>query len=94
MAGARWSSGQCYLKLLRDSVGTLSRWSWLYLQSVPTKPHWARVVDYGPFSLWVIHKEGLCPSSRNINVLMIMMMMNLGTKEYHISPSYFLAFNT
>jgi hypothetical protein len=26
---------------------------------------------YGPFSLWVIHKEGLCPSSGGINSLMI-----------------------
>jgi hypothetical protein len=33
----------------------------------PTNPHWARVVGYGPFSLWVIHKEGLCPSSGDIN---------------------------
>jgi hypothetical protein len=29
----------------------------------PTNPHWARVVGYGPFSLCVLHKEGLCPSS-------------------------------
>jgi hypothetical protein len=28
-----------------------------------TNPHWTRVVGYGPFSLCVIHKEGLCPSS-------------------------------
>jgi hypothetical protein len=27
-----------------------------------TNPHWARVDGYGPFSLCVIHKEGLCPS--------------------------------
>jgi hypothetical protein len=33
------------------------------------------VVGYGPFSLWVIHKEGLCPSSGDINRLMMMMMM-------------------
>jgi hypothetical protein len=32
------------------------------------------VVGYGPFSLWVIHKEGLCPSSGDINRLMMMMM--------------------
>jgi hypothetical protein len=31
------------------------------------------VVGYGPFSLWVIHKEGLCPSSGDINRLMMMM---------------------
>jgi hypothetical protein len=29
------------------------------------------VVGYGPFSLWVIHKEGLCPSSGDINRLMM-----------------------
>jgi hypothetical protein len=37
----------------------------------PTNPHWAGVVGYGPFSLWVIHKEGLCPSSGDINRLMM-----------------------
>jgi hypothetical protein len=55
--------------------GTLSRWSRLHLQSLAhTNPHWARVVGYGPFSLWLIHKEGLCPSSRDINRLMMMMI--------------------
>jgi hypothetical protein len=44
-----------------------------------TNPHWARVVGYGPFSLWVIHKEGLCPSSGDINRLMVMMMMMMIT---------------
>jgi hypothetical protein len=29
------------------------------------------VVGYGPFSLCVIHKEGLCPSSGDINRLMM-----------------------
>jgi hypothetical protein len=33
------------------------------------------VVGYGPFSLWVIHKEGLCPSSGDFNRLMMMMMI-------------------
>jgi hypothetical protein len=33
-------------------------------------------MGYCPFSLWVIHKEGLCPSSGDINRLMMMMMMN------------------
>jgi hypothetical protein len=28
-------------------------------------------VGYGPFSLCVIHKEGLCPSSGDINRLMM-----------------------
>jgi hypothetical protein len=46
-----------YLELFHASEGT---------------PHWARVVGYGPFSLCVIHKEGLCPSSGDINRLMLM----------------------
>jgi hypothetical protein len=55
-----------YLELLRALEGTLSRWSRLHLQSLaPTNTHWARVVVYGPFSLYLIHKEGLCPSSGN-----------------------------
>jgi hypothetical protein len=33
----------------------------------------AHVVGYGPFSLSVIHKEGLCPSSGDLNRLMTMM---------------------
>jgi hypothetical protein len=60
------------------SEGPLSHWSRLHLQSVaPTNPHWARVVGYGPCSLCVIHKEGLCPSSRDINRLMMMMTMTI-----------------
>jgi hypothetical protein len=62
-----------YLELLRASEGTLSRWFRQHLQSlVPTNLHWARVVGYNPFSLCVIYKEGLCPSSGNINRLMMM----------------------
>jgi hypothetical protein len=45
--------------------------------AVSTNPLWARVVGYGPFSLWVIHKEGLCFSSGDINRLMMMIMMSL-----------------
>jgi hypothetical protein len=41
-----------------------------------TNPHWARVVRYGPFSLCIIHKEGLCPSSGDINRLMMMTKIN------------------
>jgi hypothetical protein len=60
-----------YLELLCTSKDTLSRWSWLHLQSLaPTNPHWARVVGYGPFCLWLIVKEGLCPSSGDIIRLM------------------------
>jgi hypothetical protein len=55
--------------------GTLSRWSRLHLQSLaPINPHSARVVGYGPFSLWVIRKVGLCPSIGDIKRLMMMMM--------------------
>jgi hypothetical protein len=35
------------------------------------QPHWARVVRYGPLSLCVIQKEGLCPSSGDINMLIL-----------------------
>jgi hypothetical protein len=41
------------------------------------------VVSYGPFSLWLIHKEGLCPSSGDINRL----MMNIKRKAIN---GYFL----
>jgi hypothetical protein len=63
-----------HLELLRASEGTLSCRSRLYLQSLaPTNAHWARVVGYGPFSLCVIHKEGLYSSIGDINRLMLMM---------------------
>jgi hypothetical protein len=63
-----------YLEFLRAAKGTLSRWSRLHLQSlVPTNSHLARVVGYDPFSLCVILKECLCPSSGDINRLMMMM---------------------
>jgi hypothetical protein len=38
---------------------------------VRTSMHWACMVGFGPFSLNVIHKEGLCPSSGDINRLMM-----------------------
>jgi hypothetical protein len=44
----------------------------MYIQSLAhTNPHWARVVGYGPFPLCVIHKEGLYPSSGDIDWLMM-----------------------
>jgi hypothetical protein len=71
-----------YLELLRASEGTLSRWSRLHLQSLaPTNPHSARVVGYGPFSLRLTHMEGLCPSSEDMNRLMMVMMMHSILKE-------------
>jgi hypothetical protein len=64
-----------YPELLRTSKGTLSRWSRLYLQSLaPTNPHWARVEGYGPFSLCLINKEGMCSSSGDIDKLMMIFM--------------------
>jgi hypothetical protein len=42
----------------------------------PTKPHWACVLGYGPFSLCEIHKEGLCPSTGDINRLMMVIYRN------------------
>jgi hypothetical protein len=63
-----------YLELPRASEGTLNRWSRLHLQSLaPTNPHCARVVG-DPFSLCVIHKEGLCLSSEDFDKLRMMMM--------------------
>jgi hypothetical protein len=62
-----------YLELVRASEGTLSCWSRLYLQSLAT--HQTALGPRGrlwAFSLWVIHKEGLCPSSGDINRLMMM----------------------
>jgi RimJ/RimL family protein N-acetyltransferase len=44
---------------------------------VTTNPHWARVLGYVPFSLYVIHKEGLCPSSGDINRLMMIIMKKI-----------------
>jgi hypothetical protein len=41
-------------------------------------PQWSRVVGYGPFSLFVIHKKGVCPSSGDIKTLMMMMWIMQG----------------
>jgi hypothetical protein len=46
-----------------------------------------RVVRYGPFPLCVIHKEGMCPSSENINRQMLMYVMAHSGDEDDI-PSY------
>jgi hypothetical protein len=46
-----------YLEFLRASESTISRWSRLHLQSLaPTNRHWARVVDHGPFFLYIIRR--------------------------------------
>jgi cellulose synthase/poly-beta-1,6-N-acetylglucosamine synthase-like glycosyltransferase len=71
--------------------GMLNRWFRLHLQSLaPANPHWARVVGYGPFSLCVIHNEDLCPSSGDINRLMMMMrMLKAFESIYHIHLRHF-----
>jgi hypothetical protein len=56
----------------------------LHLQSLAPTPRY-RVVCYDPFSLCVIHKEGLCPSSRDINRLM-MMMKEYSFMHYNSDP--------
>jgi hypothetical protein len=45
-----------------------------YVFPVHTNPHWARVVCSGPFSLCVMHKEGLCLSNEDMNRLMMMIL--------------------
>jgi hypothetical protein len=57
----------------------------LHLQSLtPTNPHKARVLGYSPFSLCIIiHKGDLCPSSGDINGLMMMM---ISAKALEIRP--------
>jgi hypothetical protein len=63
---------RCSVQLLCASEGTLSHWSRLHLQSLaPTNPHWARVVGYGSFSLWIVYKECLCPRSGDIHMLIM-----------------------
>jgi hypothetical protein len=46
----------------------------------------AWVVSYSPFSLCVIHKESLCPSSGDINRLMMMMMMMMSINKQDEKP--------
>jgi hypothetical protein len=41
------------------------------------------VVGYGPFSLCVIEKKGLCPSNEVINMLMMIIMKVEGTIWSH-----------
>jgi hypothetical protein len=55
----------------------------LYLEVINVaNPHWARVVSYCPFSLCVIHKEGLCPSSGDIDWLMMMIDVENEMEEF------------
>jgi hypothetical protein len=68
-AKQRWSVGWVTKYKLQDIVLYRS----INIDS-PTNSHRARVMGYGPFSLCVIHIEGLCLSSIR---LMMMMMMNI-----------------
>jgi hypothetical protein len=72
-----------YLKLLRASEGMLSR---LY------RLQYTRMVCYGPFSLCLTYKEGLCPSSGDINRLMLMMMIHFSLTLYGDPAKIFIAF--
>jgi hypothetical protein len=56
-----------------------------------TNPLWAPVVGYGPFSSCVIHKEGLCPSSGDINRLMMMMKLHL--MQWNPSGDFWKTYN-
>jgi hypothetical protein len=70
------------------SESILSRFSRQHLQLVPINLHWARVVGYDPFSLYVIHKEDLCASSVELIMMMtyiILLLSNNKGKEK--SPS-------
>jgi hypothetical protein len=48
-------------------------------------------VGYGPFFLCVIHKEELCPSSGDMNRLMMIMIGNYNILKIIINPSQFTA---
>jgi hypothetical protein len=61
-----------YLKVLCASEVTLSQSQLLLQLLAPTNLHLARIVGYRLFSLHVIHKEGLCLSSGDINRQMMM----------------------
>jgi hypothetical protein len=54
--------------------------------AVVSNPHWASVVGYGPFSLCVIHKEGMCWGRGDINRLLIKITYIMFYITY---PSYF-----
>jgi hypothetical protein len=78
------------VKSLRDrsdkqpSQVVLSGILWSKKNKLAANLHWARVVGYGQFSLCVIHKEGLWPSSRDINPF----IASLKSHEITLMPSY------
>jgi hypothetical protein len=72
-----------YRKYLRASEGTLVSAAFAV---VSTNPHWDRVVGYGPFYLCIIHNKGLCPSSGDINRLMMMMKNSTDVTLSNFAP--------
>jgi hypothetical protein len=73
---------KCSLLIERNYVGAFNIYMAIHLLLqllASTNRHCACMVSYGPFSLCVIHKEGLCPNSGGINRLMIM----IGARVYH-----------
>jgi hypothetical protein len=81
-----WVVKYLLYQLHRTLDATLSRWSCLFFQWLAfINLHWVYMVAYGAFSL---RMEGICPSSVNINRLMmlysILFLMTLVT-EYHLS---------
>jgi hypothetical protein len=60
------------------------------------QPALGRVMCYGPFSLCVIHKEGLCLSSGVINRLLMMIIITLGLhfhSEWRLQFLQYLAYS-
>jgi hypothetical protein len=56
-----------------------------------SNPHWVRVVGFGQFSLCVIHKEGLCPCSGDVNrVMMMMIICNMKILAFEAFEGFFL----
>jgi hypothetical protein len=66
-----------YLELLRASEGTLSHWVPAAFAVVSTHQPALGPRGCGPFFLCVIHKEGLCLGSGDINRLMMVMMIKM-----------------
>jgi hypothetical protein len=72
-SGIGWVTKNLLSRAPPCSEDMLSCYSRLHLQSLAsTNSHWACVVGYGPFSLWVINKEGPCHTSGDIIRLMMM----------------------
>jgi hypothetical protein len=60
---------------LCDKTGVVPAQMYCYIICTHQSALGHDVVGYGPFSLSVIHMEGLCPGSGDINRLIMMMMV-------------------